>query len=596
MRRDSTPEADPMGSLVSRVQPDRSPTRTATVASAVLAVWALVATGCAHHPPAQAVAVRGMGGVVVSSDTLATRVGMDVLREGGNAVDAAVATALAMAVTFPAAGNLGGGGFLVAYDPETRSPWGLDFRETAPARTHETFYAVLAADGHDDASRNGPLAAGIPGSVAGLYAAWQRGGNLPWERLVEPARRLAADGFVVGAKLERDLMKEGERLRRYPSTVGLFFPVGEPWHEGAYFVQPDLARVLAAIQTEGAGVFYEGWVAETLVREVQAAGGVWTEEDLRAYVPRELLPVRLPVRGGVDLVALPPPSSGAVVLGQALFFLSHQDAARSAPESAARARAVVESLRLAFADRNAHLGDPASMRVSVTELLDPSYLEERARLLPAASPGRSDSIAAGEPRWGGDETTPLIALDSKGGAVSLTTSLNSLYGSGFVVPGTGILLNNEMDDFDTRPGEPNIYDLVGTGVNEVRPGARMLSSISPCLVMRDDEVWLGLGARGGPRILSSLLQVLYYRAVDGFSLDRAVSAPRLHHQWLPDEVWLEPDRQWPELRDALSTMGYRVIESTRNAKVHAAERLPGGEFIGVTDPREHGLALTVTPH
>lgn len=553
-----------------------------SVRTAVLAVLLLGAL-----LPATAGATAG---VVVSGDSLATAVGVEVLEDGGNAVDAAVAVALALAVTFPEAGNLGGGGFLLAFDPSTGASWGLDFRETAPAATDSLFYLRRDEEGWDQPSLLGPGAAGIPGSPAGLWVAWKRGGRLRWRRLVEPARRLAAEGFTVGEKLPRHLREAREELTRWPAARERFFPRGKVIATGKRFVQPELAAVLERLETEGPDFFYRGDFAREMVEAVRADGGVWSLDDLASYEPLWMSPVTVvdPGDSTLQLIALPPPSSGGVFLAQTLFFLNALGVRDTAADSVERARILIESMRLAFADRNHHLGDPRSMRLAMADLIDPRYLRERARLLPES--GRGDPRAGpGHPLREGVHTTHISILDGEGGAVALTTTINSSFGSKWMVPGKGFLLNNEMDDFDTRPGRPNTYGLVGSGVNLVHAGRRMLSSMSPTVVLRDGRPWLVLGARGGPRILSTILQVYLYRTVDGMGLSEAVAAPRLHFQGIPDRVFLEKERCWPRLEEELRALGYGVDADSWMAKVQAAE-WDGHRGLGAADPRSEGRA------
>ncbi len=590
--------------------------------------------------------------MVVTEDSLATEVGVRVLRAGGNAVDAAVAAALALAVVFPQAGNLGGGGFLLAYDPQAQDVWALDFRETAPGAAYRDMYEMLAGKGITDAATMGPLAAGIPGSPAGLYEAWEKGGSLPWKDLVAPALRLAREGFAVRKLLRKDMLAKRESLERYASSTDIFFADGDVPGEGAWLVQPDLARVLEALSAQGPDAFYKGDIARTLVREVRKTGGIWTMDDLAGYRPVFRTPVRIPLgrnvrlpsrhdrRGRelpgmsgsrwppgwnvgavgrrvsgaeVTIVTMPPPSSGALVFGQTLALLSEQRALQWQWDDPRRAVAFVEALRLVFADRNTRLADPGYMPVSLDSLISAAYLGERAKLLPKNPPGDSRNVPGGKPmrelqgskrfespspRRESHDTTHLIVIDDQGGTVSLSTTINSLFGCKWVVPGIGIFLNNEMDDFDTRPGSPNIYGLVGTGVNAVRPSARMLSSMSPTIVMRNDEVWFAVGARGGPKILTAILQVILNRWRDGMSLVEAVEAPRIHHQWMPDKVFFEKENLVDDILEKLEKMGYEIGfklgAQPTFGKVMAAERLGDGKYVGVTDPRTMGRAMAVT--
>jgi gamma-glutamyltranspeptidase/glutathione hydrolase len=560
----------------------------ATAALAALAPRALSANG--------ALGASGRGGIVVSEDSLATLVGVEVLMAGGNAVDAALATALALAVTFPEAGNLGGGGFLLAYDAVDRTVWGLDFRETAPAAADPEMYLRLEAEGVADASTVGPLAGAIPGTPAGLFAAWRRGGTVSWRRLVEPARVLAAEGFRVGAHLHGELAEKASALGAFPSTRAVFFRGDSVVAEGDRLVQADLAGVLAAIAADGAVAFYRGPLARRMVAAVREAGGIWSADDLAAYeaLPRHPIVIPLDTRTRLEVIALPPPSAGAVVLAETLALLRAQTALSLPASSPRRAAALVEAQRLAFEVRNTRLADPAFMGEPFERLLEPAYHRALAARLPARPPGRSRAVALEEVIESGN-TTHIVAIDARGGVACLTTTVNGAFGGKWVIPGTGILLNNQMDDFDTRPGRPNLYDLVGSGLNGVQPGARPLSSMSPTLVMRAGEPWLALGARGGPRIHSAIAQVILRRVFDGTDLATAVAAPRIHHQWLPDAVFFEALAPDTTLRAALDEMGYDTETLDFIARVMAAERLPDGRFAGVVDPRTTGLALAVEP-
>lgn len=555
---------------------------------------------------------KGAGGIAVTEEAHATRVAVKVLRAGGNAVDAVVAAAFALAVTYPEAGNIGGGGFMIAFDPEGDGLWALDFRETAPAAAYAEMYLDLAARRKTDANEFGPLAAGVPGTPAGLHAAWEKYGSVPWADLVTPAVRLAREGFPVGERLGDSFSRKASDLWRYRSTRKVFFARGGPPRAGRRLVQNDLATSLEQIADEGPAAFYKGALAKKLVAGVRQAGGIWTSDDLAGYRPLFRKPHRVklppvarrhsarssadlsPAPGAaIELVSMPPPSSGALVHGQAVAFLRSQDAFDLAPDDARGAAALVEALRLSFADRNTRLADPTRMGRGIDELLGSDYLAERARLLPAEPPGDSNVISGGHPGGGSLNTTTIVVMDDRGGVVALTVTINALFGCKFVVPGTGILLNNEMDDFDTRPGQPNMYGLVGSGMNAVSPGARMLSSMSPTIVLQNGRPWLALGARGGPRILSAVLQVVLNRCYKGMDLAGAIAAPRIHHQWWPDEVFFERVGEADGLRAALEAMGYTTGHKDAIGRVIAAEALPDGRYVGVRDPRISGLALPV---
>lgn len=572
-----------------------------------LAILAVVVASCARQraigtdigpqpfDPRGAWAV-GEGGIVVCEDSIAARVGVDILLRGGSAVDAAVATALALAVTMPEAGNLGGGGFLVAHDPAASETWTLDFRETAPAAADAHMFERLDDAGNHKPSLLGATAGAIPGTVAGLRAALEKGGSgrMAWRDLVDPARTLAREGFVVGPRLHRFLHEKAKELGRFETTRGVLFRDGRPLRMGEKLVQEDLAETLRAIQTGGAVSFYSGELARTMCAAVQAAGGIWTLEDLAGYEPvfREPVRIRVPGRDDVEIVAMPPPSSGGVVLAQALALLDAQNALRLPPYGARRAASLVEALRIAFVERNRHLGDPLQMKVTVDSLLSNSHLAHLAAMLPESPPGSSSTLAPASMQESGS-TTHIAVMDGYGGAASLTFTLNANFGSKWVIPGTGILLNNQMDDFDARPGRPNLYGLVGTGVNQVAPGMRMLSSMCPVIVMKDGGPWLVVGSRGGPRILTSVLQVLLRRIFDDTGLFDAIAAPRIHHQWLPDRVWFEEVAEDTTLHRALDRLGYETATRPDIGTVMAAEHLPDGSFLGVRDPRANGLALPV---
>ena len=551
-----------------------------------------------HRGELPGYASYGYGGIVVTEDSLATETAVRVLRRGGNAVDAAVAAAFALAVTLPEAGNLGGGGFMVVRDPKTRELWSLDFREKAPLAATPDMYQKLADSGNKEVSKLGAIAAGIPGTTAGLHAAWKKSGTVRWEQLVAPAIQMARSGIEVNARLHKNLNEKRDELLQFESTRSVFFRNGEPIQPGYTLTQPDLANALEQIAGDGPAAFYTGDIADRLVDAVSAAGGIWSKEDISGYQPVFRKPIRIALdkKKDIELVTMGPPSSGWLVFGQALTLLEGLGSLRYRHDDPRRVVDLVEVLRLAFADRNTQLADPKHMTATVDGLLSHDYLDKRMELFPSKMPGDSRQINGGMPKPESDNTTHIVVIDDQGGVVSLSTTLNATLGGKWVVPGVGILLNNQMDDFDTRPGEPNLYGLVGTGVNAVRPGARMLSSMSPSIVLRDGDVWFALGARGGPRIISAVLQVILHRWNDAMPLPSAVATPRVHHQWWPDTIFLEKSRQLPRLWSALEAMGYALDTKPTIGRVIAAERLPTGGYVGVRDPRITGLARTVEPY
>ncbi|QDU67935.1 gamma-glutamyltransferase family protein [Engelhardtia mirabilis] len=553
-------------------------------------------------------------GAVVSEHPLATGVGLETLVRGGNAADAAVATALALAVVYPQAGNLGGGGFAL-WVPHTdpQSAWALDFRETAPRRLVPELF--LDADGKVVRERSlvGHLAPGVPGSPDGLEALQRRFGRLEWREVVEPAIRLARDGFEVDAWLAMHLRIESHRARLLasPAARALFYPGGKALEEGDLLRQPELARTLERYAADGADGFYSGDVAEAIVAEIRAGGGVMDHQDLGDYHSRWMRPLQGTFRGQ-RLITMPPPSSGGVLLLQVLAVLDgfpldaerqtvragaeseRDDEERLALSVGLGSRALhwwIEALRMGFADRAQHLGDPDEQHpVPVKALLSSAWIAERRTSIgERANPDVQPWVPT--PREAGDETTHLSVLDRDGNAVSMTTTINSLFGSGVLVPRAGFLLNNEMDDFSIVPGVPNDYGLVGSEANQLAPGRRPLSSMTPTVVVDGDGVvTIVIGSPGGPRIITSVIEVLLRMLVYGQSLEEAIRAPRLHQQWKPDFTRVEPG--WsPQVLAELEARGHvLMLEPGRWASVQGIEVERGGLPSGFSDPRRGGAA------
>ncbi len=521
--------------------------------------------------------------MVVSAAPEASRAGADVLAAGGNAMDAAIATALALAVVYPEAGNLAGGGFLLARTPDG-TVHALDFRETAPAgATREMF---LGRDGRavPGASTATALAVAVPGSVRGYAEAHRKLGRLSWAAVVAPAVRLARDGFAVPPGLSADLEAERELLTRWEETRRLFFPGGRPLAPGTLLRQPELAATLSRIAREGPEAFHRGEIAERVARFVRGHGGVLTAEDLEGYAPVWRAPEE--IRSG-DLVVhtMPLPSSAGLVLRSVLAQLETAEGARRGPLDPAAYHRLLEAQRRAYADRNIWLGDGDCVEVPLAELLAPARL---AALGASIEPGRATpSVRVGAaPGREREETTHLSVATPDGFAVSLTTTLNGSFGNGAVVPGVGVLLNNEMDDFAVAPGTPNLYGLVQGRANEVRAGARPLSSMAPTIVERDGRPFLVVGSPGGSTIPTTVLQVLL-RVAGGEELGRAVAAPRLHHQHLPDAVSFEKGTP-PELLAPLRERGHALRERGPIGKVHAIVFGADGRLTGAADPRGWG--------
>lgn len=531
---------------------------------------------------------------MASNDAAATAVGIEVLRSGGNAVDAAVATALALAVTFPEAGNLAGGGFaLVRMGGEVAA---LDFREVAPQGARREMFLDDRGNPRPEASTVGPLASGVPGSPAGLRELHRRFGRLPWARVVEPARRLAAAGLVVDGHLHEALARENQRQRlmRFPETARVWYPGGEPVAVGTRLPLGALERTLAAYAERGPEAVSGGPVGSAVEAASRRHGGVLTAADMAEYRPEWREPLRFEAYGW-SFASMPLPSAGGAILAQTLAVLEKLGWERMPRFGADRAHLLAETFRRAYVDRTL-LGDPASSRARLADLLDPGWIARRAA---GIDPGRATPTTKLMPWPGGrtepSETTHLSVADGAGNLVALTTTLNDLFGCGVYVPEVGFL-NNEMDDFTTAPGRPNLFGLIQGDANAVAPGKRMLSSMAPTLAWRGEES-LAAGGRGGSRIPTYLAQVLLNLLVDGDPLQAALDRPRLHHQGYPDRLEGEADALAPETRAELARRGHEVAvtEVDRTAKISAVRRLPGGDFEAAIDPRGPGKAAAVTP-
>ena len=528
-------------------------------------------------------------GAVASAAPAATDAGAAILRAGGNAVDAAVATALALAVVHPRAGNLGGGGFAVARIDGVVST--VDFRETAPAAATRDMY--LGPDGKPVAERStvGPLAAGVPGSPTGLYELHRRLGRLPWVEVVAPAVRLARDGFVVTTEVHENLADERELLGRFPETAAVWLPGGQPPAVGSTMRLPRLAAALERYGKRGPEALTSGRAARAIERASRRHGGILTAADLAAYRPVWREPLRFEAFGW-QLASMDLPSSGGVLLAQTCALAGRLALAAEPAGSPARLHLLAETWRRAFADRFL-LGDPAGSEATAAELLAAGWLDRRAASVDrlAATPSTAVKAWPGDAPTGAGETTHLSVLDAEGNLVALTTTLNGNFGCGLLVPELEIFLNNEMDDFAAAPGQPNMFGLVQGEANAVTPGRRMLSSMTPTVAWRGDER-LALGAAGGPRIITATAQVLLGVVLDGRPLAEAMAAPRVHHQWLPDRLLLEPGIE-PSVRGALERLGHRVDSREQIAEVHAVARRGEGSIEASADPRAGGSAVVL---
>jgi gamma-glutamyltranspeptidase / glutathione hydrolase len=527
-------------------------------------------------------------GMVVAQEKLAAHIGVDILRQGGNAVDAAVATGFALAVTYPRAGNIGGGGFMVIHSAERNEDVAIDYRETAPAATTREIF--LGADGKPDIakSRDSALGIGVPGTVAGLALALEKygSGTLTLAELLKPAIALARDGVVIADDSADTLPEWHKRLARWPSSAKIFsHDDGSSLREGDRLVQRDLAATLAATAEQGARGFYQGPVAEKLVQAIRDAGGIVTLDDLASYQAV----IREPVRGryrGYDIVSMPQPSSGGVVLLETLNILEGFAMREMAQASAPSLHVMIEAMKRAYADRARYLGDPAFVSAPVATLIAKDYAaKQRASIDRARATPWTDALSALPPREGSN-TTHFSVVDSRGNAVSNTYTLNFSYGVGLVAGGTGVLLNNELDDFTAAPGASNAYGLVGFEANLPGPGKRPLSSMTPTIVLKDGRPVLVTGSPGGSRIISAVLQVIVNVLDYRMDVATAVAAPRLHHQWLPDEVRVERGFAEDTLA-ALRAMGHVIVTPLGQTSANSIAVTPHG-LSGAPDPRTRG--------
>jgi gamma-glutamyltranspeptidase/glutathione hydrolase len=537
--------------------------------------------GWPYVAPARAPSAHGM---VASDAALATKVGVATLAAGGNAVDASVALAFALAVVYPMAGNLGGGGFAVTRTGgETRA---LDFRETAPAAATRDMYAGATAKGD---SQGGYKASGVPGSVAGLHELYTKLGSKKktWAELLAPAIQLAEEGFPVDEGFAGSFEMVGERLKKHPTSAALFFPNGQPLKVGDSWKNPDLGGVLRRIADKGPTGFYEGPVADAIAADMKANGGFITAADLKGYAAKWRAPLVFEYRGNT-ISAMPPPSSGGVTLGMICHILEKYDLPSLTWHSPKELHYVFEAMRRSFAARNARLGDPDFVNNPLEELLSAKWADGQRATISEDRATPSSEITGKSSSGDGPHTTHFEIVDDAGNAVALTTTINWWYGSGVTIPKTGIVMNNEMDDFASVPGSANGFGLVQGEPNTIAPGKRMLSSMAPTIVTgKDGKVVLMAGAAGGPMIISTVFEVLSTVIDHGLDPAFALNAPRFHMQHLPDVVAHEKDGLTPDLEKALTGMGYTLKERGHIADAMVIGRVPGG-WIGAAEPRRKG--------
>ena len=540
--------------------------------------------------------VRAQHGIVASTNEVASQVGVDIMKRGGNAIDAAIAVAFALAVTHPAAGNLGGGGFMMIRLKNGKTT-AIDYREMAPAAATHNVY--LDKDGNLIKGEGGSLvgyrAAGVPGTVRGMELAFKKYGSkkLTWTDLIEPARRLAT-GFTVTYNLARSLRGNNDYLAKYPETKRIYLKGGKFYNEGEIFRQPELAATFSRLQTSGPNEFYEGQTARMIVDDVQRHHGLITMADMHGYVAKERQPVRGSYRG-YEVLSMPPPSSGGAVLIEMLNILEGYDLGKLDAGSSERYHLMTEAMRRAFADRAEFMGDSDFVKVPVAGLVDKDYA---AKLRSSINPQRASTsveISAGQPLGHeSEETTHFTVVDGGGNAVANTYTLNNLYGSAAVAKGTGIILNDEMDDFAAKPGTPNMYGLIQGERNAVAPHKRPLSAMTPTFVLRKDgSLWFTVGSPGGPTIINTALCVITNVVDYGMDIQQALDFPRIHHQWLPDELIFEPYGLSSDTQKALTAMGHKLATPRYlgDAEGIMIEEKTGVR-LGATDPRRSdGLAV-----
>lgn len=536
--------------------------------------------------------VTAQHGMVVAAESLAALAGVKILQQGGNAVDAAVAVGFALAVTYPEAGNIGGGGFMVIRLADGRTSM-VDFREKAPAQATRTMYLDSLGNVIPNKSVHGPLAAGVPGSVAGLLLALEKYGTMSRASVLSRAIRLAEGGFHLPGWLAKDFNDHTKDFHSFLSTKKIFAKKTGRFAAGELFRQPDLARTLDLIREKGRDGFYRGDVAEKIVAEMRRSGGIITLADLENYQAVEREPLRGSYRG-YEIITASPPSAGGVLLLQLLNMLEQYDLKALGHNSAQTIHLFASAAQRAFADRAEFLGDPDVVQMPIQELISKEYARHRSRDIAMSKAVASKHIRAGMPNeHHHHETTHYCVVDRYGNAVSVTTTLNGLYGCKTVVDGAGFFLNNEMDDFSIKPGLPNMYGLTGGDANAIAPNKRMLSSMAPTIVVKEGKPFVLVGARGGSRIPTAVANIIINVIDFGMGIKQAVEASRVHHQWLPDEILIESRGLPHETVEALRKMGWTVKDANgSNARAQALMFDPNRSvFIGGPDSREHGVAI-----
>lgn len=528
-------------------------------------------------------------GMIVSAREEASKIGIDIMKKGGNAFDAMVATDAALAVCFPFAGNIGGGGFMV-YRLKDGTTGTLDYREKAPKAAHEKMYQDENGEVIPRLSMDGALAVGVPGTVAGMWEAHQKFGKLSWKEVIQPAIDLAKNGFYVTEK-QAEMLKHSRELFQKVNKEVIYFD--KDWKKGDKIIQPNLAKTLEKIRDFGRDGFYKGEVAKKTVAFLQQNGGIITEQDLENYTPVWRKPIQFKFND-FDITTMGPPSSGGIVLAQILKTIEDYPLNEMKHNGAKYIQLITEAERRAYADRSKFLGDPDFVNVPLDELMDDNYIKSRMTTFDWNKASKSTDIAPGEIEWTeSNETTHYSIVDSEGNAISVTTTINGAYGSKLYSNELGYFFNNEMDDFSAKPGEPNMFGLIGGAANKIEPEKRMLSSMTPTIVSKNGKLYMVLGTPGGSTIITTVLQTILNETIYDMSMQDAVSSPRFHHQWLPDEVVLEPNGFSAELVKELENKGYIISEKDAVVlgKMDAIRVLEDGSLDAGADPRGDDSAV-----
>jgi gamma-glutamyltranspeptidase/glutathione hydrolase len=552
-------------------------TRTVTLGALLVLSWLGPVEAASRAP------VTSEKGMVVSSQHIASETGAEILRQGGNAVDAAVAVGYALAVVNPCCGNIGGGGFATLHLADGRDVF-LNFRERAPLAATETMYLDASGEVIEGASLTGYKAVAVPGTVLGLDTLLQRYGTMTRKAVLAPAIRLAGEGFVLDQGDADIIARAAEDLAREATPAALFLKDGKPLAAGDRLIQKDLAASLSAIAAEGPDAFYKGSIAAEIVAASTANGGILTREDFASYSVTEEKPIRCSYRGHV-IVSAPPPSSGGTTICLIMNILQGYPMAEFGWQSAKSVHVLAEAMRHAFVDRNFRLGDPAFVSNPLDQLLSESHAAEIRAAIDLAKAAKSSEVQPGTPPHGGTQTTHYSIVDAAGNAVAVTYTLNALFGAKVIAGGTGFFLNDEMDDFTIKPGTPNLFGLVQGQANAIAPGKRPLSSMSPSIVTKDGKTFMVLGSPGGSRIISIVVQVLLNVIEHGMTIQEAVNAPRIHHQWLPDQIAAEPFALSPDTRAILEAKGHKIVVQSEWG---AAEAILIGPAAAASAPADSG--------